>query len=328
MTRSAPRLALLGATGSVGQELLALLEQRRLPVSELLLFASDESAGSTLEFHGDDVIVETVEPGRVAECDLVIAAAPGVLEPLLPELRASGAAVVDLSGVLELDPEVPIHLPGRSVEGRWVAVPRGVAAALAIALDPLAREASLERLTVTTLEPAAGAGRRGLDEFQGQTVRTLSAMSGADEPGLIFPRALAFDCLPQVGDFEGSDETLEERRLRHVLRRALSSPALAVEVTRVRVPTFMGALVLAHAAFAKDLSVDRAQELWADTPGLRVEDADLPTPRSALAHEEVCAGRLRLDPDTGALAFALSLDTLRRGAALGAIEAAAQLLAS
>lgn len=326
MSRPAPRVGLLGATGAVGREILGLLDEHRLPLGELRVFASEDSVGVELEFAGGDLVVESPEPGRVAACDLLIVAAPDALEPLGDAL--GDTFVVDLSGALELDPEVPLWLPGRAIATRRVAVPRGVVTGLGIALAPLAAEYGLERVTITTLEPAAGAGRRGLDELQEQVVRTFSSMDGGeDEPSGVFPLPLAFDCLPAVGESDGGDETFEERRLRHVLRRLLEAPGLAVEVTRVRVPTFMGALATVHGRLGKTPSRDDLVALWSATAGLQlVADDELPTPRRAVAHEHTVLGRIRLDPERSTVGFAIALDTLRRGAALGAIEAAALLL--
>jgi aspartate-semialdehyde dehydrogenase len=325
----APRVAVIGATGAVGQELLRVLAERQTPVGELRLFASEESEGIALDFADSEPRCERVEPGRVASCDVVFVAAPGQLEPLLPTLREHGTRVVDLSGLFELDVEVPLYVSGAPVSGPFVAIPRGVAAALIAALVPVAREARLERLTVTTLESASGAGRRGLDELQAQTVQVLSAMDGGEpEVGMVFPRLLAFDCLPVVGELDDSDETFEERRLRHVLRRALAAPELAVEVTRIRVPIFTGALASVHVQLEKPLASARVRELWRDTPALRLlDDSALPTPRSALAHDDIEVGRIRTDSIEPLLAFVVALDTLRRGAALAAVEAAELLLA-
>lgn len=323
----APRLAVLGATGAVGQEILRVLEERQLPVGDLRLFASEDSEGIALDFRNSEPRVERIEAGRIASCDLVFAAAPGQLEPLLPALRDHRTRVVDLSGLFELDPEVPLFVPGVPLAGSFVAIPRGIAAALIAALAPLAREVRLQRLTVTTLEPASGAGRRGLDELQAQTVQVLSAMDGGEPEAGVFPQVLAFDCLPVVGEFVDADETLEERRLRHLLRRALGVPELAVEITRIRVPIFTGALASVHVRLEKSLPQGRALELWREAASLRLlSPTELPTPRSALAHDDVAVGRVRVDPDEPALAFVAALDTLRRGAAVSAVEAAELLL--
>ncbi len=324
-------VAVIGATGVVGEELLALLETREFPVGELRAFGSEESAGAELEFAGERLVVETLDPARVARADLVFCAAPGVLAPLLEPIEASGARLVDLSGGLELDLGVPLWLPGASAgPGRaWRAIPRGVVAALGVALLPLHREVGLERVTAVSLEPALGVGRRGVEELSDQTLALLGGMTGEAGESAVFPQPLAFDCLPSVGLALEGGETSEERRLVHVLRRLLAAPGLAIEATRVRVPVFAGSLACVHLATARELSPERAIELWEKDPAVEVLPGDvLPTPRGTGGADRVRIGRVRraAGPAPG-LAFALAQDDLRRGAALAAVEAAESLLA-
>ena len=233
--------------------------------------------------------------------------------------------MVDLSGVLELDSQVPVFHPGERPHGPWVAIPRGVVGGLALALRPLG---SLRGLTLTTLESAVGAGRSGVEALQAQTIHVLQAMDGdAGEAG-VFPQALAFDALPQVGEFLEGGETHEERRLRHVLRRVLEQPALRIDVMRIRIPTFMGALASVALELEAPLGEPELSERWSKSPGLELLAADeLPTPRNATTSEDVQIGRVRSDPRSGRLSFVLALDPLQRGAARTAIEAARQLLA-
>lgn len=325
------RVSLLGATGAVGEELLRLLEERRFPVLELRAFASGESEGRAVDFRGEAISVERVDARRVAEADLVFCASPGILEELRSELVQAATCVVDLSGVLELDPDVPLHLPGDrpgTSLGPLVAVPRGIVAGLALALRPLRAEVELQRLTVVTLEPAAGAGRRGAGELSDQTLHLLSAMTGeAGEPET-FPQPLAFDCLPLVGELLPDGDTAEERRLGHVLRRLLGTRDLPVEVTRVRVPVFGGSLGCVHVELERHVSAARARELWAKAPGLEVlGEAELPTPRTRVGQDPVAIGRIQArEGDRPGLSFVLAMDDLRVGAALNAVEVATKLL--
>ena len=211
MSAAGTRVALLGATGAVGGEILRALAERALPLAELRLFASPASEGSRLEFRDKDLRVEALHGAEdLAGCDLVLCAAPAVLEPLLADLGPRGPVLVDVSGALELDSGVPLYLPGRTARGPRVAVPRGVVTGLALALTPLLDETGLERVTVTTLESASGAGRRGLDELQGQVLRTLSALDGEAGEASVFPQPLAFDCLPRIGEISDAAETSEE----------------------------------------------------------------------------------------------------------------------
>jgi aspartate-semialdehyde dehydrogenase len=331
------RLGLVGATGAVGSELIEVLGERRFPVAELRAFASEESEGDSVELLGATYSVERLSDARVAPCDLIFGAAP-VFGDLLPKLVGSATRVVDLSGALELEHDVPLYLAGFRPElpapghAPWVAVPRGVAAGLGLTLGPLSRVAEIRRITVTTLESASGAGRVGADALSEQTIEVLNAMAGdSEEEPSVFPQALAFDCLPLVGELLEGGESAEERRLRHVLRRILEAPSLPIEVTRVRVPIFSGSLSLVHVELAKDVSPEQAREVWHAAEGVQVLDPDeLPTPRGALAEADLVAvGRIRRGgAETNGLAFVVGLDDLRRGAALGAVLAAEALVAS
>ena len=325
------RVALLGATGAVGTELRDVLSERRFPLSELVPFASDESIGEEIEFRDKLLLVDRAGSGGLLGCGLVLCAAPpGVLAPLLGDLESDGARIVDLSGAFELELDVPLWIPGLAREpatgGKgWVGIPRGPVAGLALALAPLASEASLERVSVVCLESAAGSGREGIAELTDHVVETLNAMTGEPPESVVFPRSLAFDCLPQVGALLESGDTGEERRLGHVLRRLLDLPALEVAATRVRVPIFSGSLALVHVAASAGLDPERARSLWEKHAHLRVLDPDeLPTPRTALGREEVCVGRVRATGEGAAgLAFALALDDVRFAARAAVLAAEA-----
>jgi aspartate-semialdehyde dehydrogenase len=322
-------VALIGATGAVGSEILDVLGERRLPVTELLAFASPESLGGEVEFRGEPERLHEIDAERIAACDLVICAAPEVLRELRPALAEAGTRVVDLSGVLESDPSVPLWTPGASPAGRWIAVPRGIASGLLPALGALASEVELTRITLTTLESASGAGRSGAAELAEQTATLLGGMTGDLPQAEIFPRALAFDCLPRIGEVEADGESSAEMELRRLLRRGLAAPSLPIELTRVRVPTLSGSLAAVNVTLSHALEPARAAELWRKQPGLRVlEPGELPTPRAAVEAGAVLIGRVRAGrEDAPALAFAVAIDDLRRGAALPAIEAAERLLA-
>ena len=327
------RVALLGATGAVGQELLAVLEERRFPVLELLPYASEASAGAEIEFCGETLEAEPVLPGgrtSVDGWDLVLCAAPGILDELLPDLDARETRIVDVSGSLELSPEVPLHRIGSAAlpaGSRRVAVPRGAAAGLGLALEPLEREIGLVRVSAVTLESASGAGREGVAELADQTIQLLHAMTGETAAAVRFPQPLAFDCLPSVGIPLEEGETSEEARLRLVVRRLLERPELPLEVTRVRVPIFAGSLTLAHVELAAEVPLERVRKLWETRVEIELlEAAELPTPRTCGGLDRLQVGRIRLSG--ASLAFAIALDDLRLGSAVAAVEAAETLMRS
>lgn len=330
----APHIALLGATGALGEEILARLAARGFPLGSLRVFASPESEGAELWFRDEPVRVEALSSSALAQADLILCAAPGVLGDLLPDISRSRALLVDATGALELDPAVPLQLgeswvasAGGEGPPRRLAIARGVVAGLGLVLGPLEREAGLERVTVISLESASGAGRAGVHELTDQTAQLLNAMTGeAGEPS-VFPRPLAFDCLPLVGEPLEGGESSEERRLGHVLRRLLARSTLPVEVTRVRVPIFGGSLACVHVTLAAALSPEEARALWEKQPQLLLlSEVDEPTPRSCMGIDEVQVGRIRAGGSgERSLAFVLGLDDLGHSA-LSVVVAAEMLL--
>ncbi len=325
--KSGLRVGVLGATGSVGGEILSILEERAFPARRVRAFASAESVGLKIEFCGESLSVEPVRPESLAECDLLYSAAPGVLDAHREALREQAVWVVDVSGALELDLDVPLCVPGVEAPGggpeagRWIALPRGSVAGLAAALAPLASGIGLERVTAFCLESASGVGRQGIEELADQTLEALNAMTGEDAPSGVFPRSLAFDCLPLIGQASAAGESSEERRLIEVLRRVLGRPKLRIEATRVRVPVFSGSLVVVHSRLAEPLGAGQPRELWEKQPHLELlGPMELPTPRSATGRDGVQIGRVRVSPeDRRALSFVLALDDLRFGSALAAV---------
>lgn len=325
-----PRVGLIGATGAVGAEILQVLDERRFPLRELLAYASSGSEGEELEFRGNALKLRRPRADELAACDLVLCAARDALPDLLPALRAGRARVIDVSGTLEADPAVPLFLSGvtppfaAGAPPRFVAVPRGVAAGLAIALAPFASAGLLRRATAVTLESASGAGIAGVGELTDHTVQVLNRMSGERSESQVFAQSLAFDSLPQIGPVDPSGETSDEIALARVLRRLLPGADCALELTRVRVPTLGGSLAAVHAELTRPLEASAVRELLAAQPGIAILPEDeLPTPRAALGHDDVAIGRLR--PAGARIAFVLALNDLRLGAALGVVAAAEAL---
>ena len=332
MTASVPRVALLGATGAVGAEILQVLEERQFPLRELRLYASPDSEGEEIDFRGESRKLRRVRTEDVAACELVIGAARTGLVELLPALKRSQSAVIDVSGTLELDYDVPLFLagvtPALAAKARptFVAVPRGVTAGLAIALTPFARAGVLRRATAVTLESASGAGIAGVGELTDHTVQVLNRMSGERSDSEVFGQSLAFDGLPQIGSIEPDGQTSEEHALVRTVTRLVPGKELALEVTRVRIPTLGGSLAAVHLELAKDTTLEEARALLASQSHVSILPAgELPTPRAALGHDDVAIGRLRAAGPR--VAFVLALNDLRLGAALGVVSAAESLFA-
>ncbi|WP_144785740.1 aspartate-semialdehyde dehydrogenase [Microbacterium sp. BH-3-3-3] len=335
-------LAVVGATGQVGTVMLEILAERSFPIRELRLFATARSAGTSIDFGGHSVVVEdvaTADPAGV-EVALFSAGATGS-RAHAPRFAEVGALVIDNSSAWRMDPEVPLvvsevnpHAIDEAVKG-IVANPNCTTMAAMPVLKVLDTEAGLERLIVSTYQAVSGSGLAGAQELLGQVegilaqgeverlVRDGSALDFPTPEKYVAP--IAFDVIPFAGNLvdDGLNETDEEKKLRNESRKILELPELRVAGTCVRVPVFTGHSLSINAEFARDLSPERARELLADAPGVRLEE--VPTPLQAAGTDPSYVGRIRADqsaPEGKGLALFISNDNLRKGAALNAVQIA------
>ncbi|WP_295823628.1 aspartate-semialdehyde dehydrogenase [uncultured Microbacterium sp.] len=335
-------LAVVGATGQVGTVMLEILAERSFPIRELRLFATARSAGASIEFGGHSVVVEdvaTADPAGV-EVALFSAGATGS-RAHAPRFAEAGALVIDNSSAWRMDPEVPLvvsevnpHAIDEAVKG-IVANPNCTTMAAMPVLKVLDTEAGLERLIVSTYQAVSGSGLAGARELLGQVEGVLAQGDVErlvrDGSALDFPQPekyvapIAFDVIPFAGNLvdDGLNETDEEKKLRNESRKILELPELRVAGTCVRVPVFTGHSLSINAEFARDLSPERARELLADAPGVRLEE--VPTPLQAAGTDPSYVGRIRADqsaPEGKGLVLFISNDNLRKGAALNAVQIA------
>ncbi|MEV7827866.1 aspartate-semialdehyde dehydrogenase [Microbacterium enclense] len=335
-------LAVVGATGQVGTVMLEILAERSFPIRELRLFATARSAGSTVDFAGHSVVVEdvaTADPAGV-EVALFSAGATGS-RAHAPRFAEAGALVIDNSSAWRMDAEVPLvvsevnpHAIDQAVKG-IVANPNCTTMAAMPVLKVLDAEAGLERLIVSTYQAVSGSGRAGAQELLGQVegvlaqgdverlVRDGSALDFPTPEKYVAP--IAFDVIPFAGNLvdDGLNETDEEKKLRNESRKILELPDLRVAGTCVRVPVFTGHSLSINAEFSRELSPERARELLADAPGVRLEE--VPTPLQAAGTDPSYVGRIRADqsaPEGKGLVLFISNDNLRKGAALNAVQIA------
>lgn len=335
-------LAVVGATGQVGTVMLEILAERSFPIRELRLFATARSAGTSIDFGGHSIVVEdvaTADPAGV-EVALFSAGATGS-RAHAPRFAEAGALVIDNSSAWRMDPEVPLvvsevnpHAIDEAVKG-IVANPNCTTMAAMPVLKVLDTEAGLERLIVSTYQAVSGSGLAGAQELLGQVegvlaqgeverlVRDGSALDFPTPEKYVAP--IAFDVIPFAGNLvdDGLNETDEEKKLRNESRKILELPELRVAGTCVRVPVFTGHSLSINAEFARDLSPERARELLADAPGVRLEE--VPTPLQAAGTDPSYVGRIRADqsaPEGKGLALFISNDNLRKGAALNAVQIA------
>jgi aspartate-semialdehyde dehydrogenase len=339
------RVGLFGATGQVGGVMLRVLEERSFPVDELRLFASARSAGRTITWKGTDHTVEDADTASYEGLDLALFSAGATASrALAPRVAAAGVTVIDNSSAWRMDPDVPLVVPEAN-EHALASIPKGIVAnpncttMVAIpVLKVLDAVAGLEAMVVTTYQAVSGAGLSGVEELQEQVVKVVDRAPELTHDGHAvefpppnkFPRTIAFNIVPQAGELvdDGLAETNEEQKLRNESRKILELPDLAVSVLCVRVPVFTGHSMAVNARFRDALTPDQARAALAGAPG--VELADVPTPLEVAGGDVTQVGRFRHDPtvpDGRGLAFFLSGDNLRKGAALNAVQIAEALLA-
>jgi aspartate-semialdehyde dehydrogenase len=335
------RIGVVGATGQVGAVVRRLLEERDFPVAEIRYFASARSAGTTLPWRGEQIVVEDAATADPAGLDVAIFSAGATMSKVqAPRFAAAGVLVIDNSSAWRMDPEVPLvvsevnpHALDEAVKG-IVANPNCTTMAAMPVLKVLDAEAGLERLIVSTYQAVSGAGLAGGQELLEQaraavaqdTMGLVHDGSSVDFPApSTFPETIAFDVVPFAGNLvdDGLFETDEEKKLRNESRKILELPGLLVSGTCVRVPVFTGHSLSINAEFGSALSVERARELLADAPGVVL--MDVPTPLFAAGKDPSYVGRIRQDegvPGGRGLALFISNDNLRKGAALNAVQIA------
>lgn len=340
-------LAVVGATGQVGVVMRRLLEERDFPAEKVRFFASARSAGKTLPFRGEDIVVEDVAAtadADLAGIDIALFSAGGATSRAHADrFAAAGATVIDNSSAFRKDPEIPLVVAEVNGDEAKKA-PRGIIAnpncttmAAMPVLGPLHREAGLRRLIISTYQAVSGSGLAGVEELAGQVRAVIDDAEKLVEDGsaVEFPEPqtyvapIAFDVVALAGGLvdDGSGETDEDQKLRDESRKILGLPDLLVSGTCVRVPVFTGHSLSINAEFDRPITAEQAAKLLGDAPG--VEVVDVPTPLDATGKDVSLVGRIRQDPGapegTG-LALFVAGDNLRKGAALNTIQIAELLV--
>ncbi|MEO6505788.1 MAG: aspartate-semialdehyde dehydrogenase [Terrimesophilobacter sp.] len=334
-------IGVVGATGQVGAVVRRLLIERDFPVASVRFFASARSAGTTLPWKGEHIVVEDAAIADPTGLDIAIFSAGASTSRIqAPRFAAAGVLVIDNSSEFRMDPDVPLVVSevnpdaiGLARKG-IIANPNCTTMAAMPVLKVLHDAAGLERLIVSTYQAVSGAGLAGGDELLAQakaaveqdTITLVHDGASVVFPAAQkFPRTIAFDVVPMAGALvdDGLGETDEEKKLRNESRKILSLPQLLVSGTCVRVPVFTGHSLSINAEFAAPLTAARAKELLAGAPGVQL--SDVPTPLEAAGTDPSYVGRIRQDegvPDNRGLALFISNDNLRKGAALNAVQIA------
>ena len=327
-------MAVLGASGAVGQELLQLLEERNFPVRELRLLASARSAGQVCEWNGQTITVEEVCESSFQGVDLVLASAGGSVSRQWREaIVAAGAVMVDNSSAFRMEEGVPLVVPevnpqAAAEHNGVIANPNCTTILLTLALAPLAAKRPMQRVVVSTYQSASGAGARAMEELKDLSRVVLEGGTPNSE---VLPHSLAFNLFLHNSPLQSNSYCEEEMKMVHETRKIMALPQLRFTATCVRVPVLRAHSEAVNVEFTEPFPVKEARELLASAPGVELlEDPAsnrFPMPTDVTGRDPVVVGRIRQDISAeNALEFWLCGDQIRKGAALNAIQIAELLL--
>ena len=329
-----PHVAIVGASGAVGVEMIRTLERRNFPVGSLRLLASKRSAGKSLNFRGETLTIEELTPSSFEGVDIAIfSAGGGISKEWAPEAVKAGAVVVDNSSAFRLDASVPLVVPEINAQDALshqgiIANPNCTTAITLMALYPLHQAFGVERVFASTYQAVSGTGAQAIVELENQ-VRQLS--QGEDVSPEVYPHQIAFNVLPHVDSFLAEGYTKEEMKLENEGRKIMHHPSFRASVTCVRVPVYRAHSIAISAEFQQPVDLQRAQDILSRAPGLDVVDDpqqnQYPLPLRASGRDHCQVGRLRVDCalDNG-LCFWVAGDQLLKGAALNAVQIAELLV--
>ncbi len=334
MTNSSYRVAILGATGAVGTELLELLESRNFPVAELKLLASPRSAGKTMSFKGEDLVIEIAGDRSFDNIDLVLASAGGsISKALAPVAVKAGAVVIDNSSAFRADAQVPLVVPEVNPEALVnhqgiIANPNCTTILMAVAVYPLYKARKIKRIVAATYQSASGAGAMAMEEVLNQTQEIFQGKTPTPE---IFPYPLAFNLFPHNSPMTANGYCEEEMKMVNETRKIFNAPQLKITATCIRVPVLRAHSEAINLEFESPISAVEAKAILSQSPGVKVvEDWGanyFPMPIDATGIDDVLVGRIREDISLECgLELWLCGDQIRKGAALNAVQIAELLV--
>src|SRR2546423_5055477 len=323
-------IAIVGATGAVGAELLRVLERRNFPVGSIRALASGKSAGKKVEFRKEPVIVEELGENSFDKVDIAFFSAGGeISRKFVPIARKAGAVVIDNSSVFRMDPDVPLVIPEINGEDAkqhrgLIANPNCTTAVALMAIYPLHRAFGIRRVFAASYQAVSGSGARAIDELKRQVE---AAAQDRPSTAQVYPHPIAFNVLPHVDVFLENGYTKEEMKMQNEGRKIMHLPEFRASVTCVRVPVYRAHSVAISAEFEKKVTVEEAREVLAKAPGLELVDEPqknrYPLPLNVAGKDNCEVGRVRIDCALeNGLAFWVSGDQLLKGAALNAVQIA------
>lgn len=325
-------VAIVGATGAVGRELLRVLEERNFPLAELRLLASERSLGKTLEYNADELDVQLLSPDSFTGIDIALfsAGSERSLE-FCPHAAGAGAVCIDNSSAWRLDPEVPLVVPevnpadlaGYRAKG-IVANPNCSTIQMVLPLKALQNRSRIRRILVSTYQAVSGSGQAAVDELR---VQTGELLNGRPAENRVYPHQIAFNCLPHIDTFQENGYSREELKLVAETRKILGDPEIRISATAVRVPVFYGHSESVNVETEEKIEVAEARKLFSAFPGLEVVDDPeallYPMPIDAAGQDATLVGRIREDLSLdNALNLWVVADNLRKGAASNAVQIA------
>ncbi len=327
---------MVGATGAVGSTILGVMNERSFAADEVVPFASERSAGRTIDWGEQTLTAQALSDESIRGFDLALfSAGSGVSEEWGPRFAEAGAVVVDNSSFWRMEEDVPLVVaevnPDALEDHRGiVANPNCSTMQMVVALKPILDAVGIQRLVVSTYQSVSGTGQRAMEELHSQAAAVVLDAQELPVPS-VYPHQIAFNVLPQVETFkDGDDYTTEERKMMAETRKILGDPDIPISATCVRIPVYTGHSESVNVQTGEDLSPEECRDLLAAAPGLRVIDdpanALYPTALDAAGQDDVLVGRIRRDPShEHCLNLWVVGDNLRKGAALNAVQVAEQL---
>lgn len=327
-------VAVVGATGAVGEEMFKILDERNFPVKNLKAFASERSEGKIVQFQGEKIKVENLAASSFKNIDIALfSAGASVSKEFSPQFASKGAVVVDNSSAFRMDDNVPLVVP--EVNPHAAKKHRGIIAnpncstiQLVVAINPIHRKVRIKRMIISTFQSVSGTGREAILELKEQTEDYLRGNKIKKE---VYPHQIAFNLLPHIGSFLPSGYTEEEVKLVNETRKIMEDNSINATSTCVRVPVFISHSEAITLETKASISVDEVRQILMSAPGVVVEDEPgnsiYPLPISAAGRDEVFVGRIRMDESApNSLNMWVVSDNLRKGAALNAIQIAELLI--
>lgn len=327
-------VAIVGATGLVGQEFMRVLEQHRFPLNSLQLFASDRSAGRKLRFDGQELEVKETAPDSFQDIDIALFSAGSEISRYFSPLAAkAGAVVIDNSAAFRMEPEVPLVVPEINPEDikehkGIIANPNCSTIQMVVAIYPLHKVNPIRRIVVSTYQSVSGTGSAAIEEL---TLQSRLVLEGKTPSPQVYPHQIAFNLLPEIDVFLENGYTKEEWKTVEETRKIMHDYDIAVSATCVRVPVFIGHSEAVHLEFSQPMSPEEARDILSQAPGVKVLDDPstslYPHPWSVAGTDEVFVGRIRRDAShPNGLVMWVVADNLRKGAALNAVQIAEEMI--